>query len=62
MGARRVNPWFIVRVVDVRRETFTVVCEACGEELPFGLNLIDSTAIGLVMVEHTHDAHSVDAT
>lgn len=56
------NPWFIVRVVDVRRETFTVVCEACGEELPFGLNLIDSTAIGLVMVEHTHDAHSVDAT
>ena len=45
---------FFVRVVDLVRQTFTIVCETCGAELPIGaLNLIDSDAVGAVMLEHS---------
>jgi hypothetical protein len=45
-----------VRLVDVERQTFTVVCETCGHELPIGaLNLIDSLAVGTIMLEHAKE-------
>lgn len=44
---------FIARIADIDRHAFTLVCEHCGAELPLGaLNLIDSSAVGIIMVEH----------
>ena len=44
---------YMVRLVDPKRQAFTIVCEQCGYELPIGaLNLIDVDAVGRVMLQH----------
>lgn len=49
---------FMVRIEDEERRVVTIVCEACGLELPIGgLNWIDADAAGEVMIQHVRAMH-----